>query len=83
MLVIGDEILSGRTRDANAHLLAGVMTEMGIRLDEIRVVPDDRDVIVAAVNALRAGVDYLFTSGGIGPTGSRHWARPRPSDRAC
>ena len=68
MLVIGDEILSGRTRDANAHLLAGVMTETGIRLDEIRVVPDDPDVIVAAVNALRARVDYLFTSGGIGPT---------------
>ena len=68
MLVIGDEILSGRTRDANAHLLAGVMTAMGIRLDEIRVVPDDPDVIVAAVNALRARVDYLFTSGGIGPT---------------
>jgi molybdenum cofactor synthesis domain-containing protein len=68
MLVIGDEILSGRTREANAHHLAGVMTEMGIRLTEIRVVPDDRDVIVAAVNALRTQVDYLFTSGGIGPT---------------
>ncbi len=68
MLVIGDEILSGRTREANAHHLAGVMTEMGIRLDEIRVVPDRRDAIVAAVNELRARVDYLFTSGGIGPT---------------
>jgi molybdenum cofactor synthesis domain-containing protein len=68
MLVIGDEILSGRTREANAHHLAGVMTEMGIRLTEIRVVADDRDAIVAAVNELRARVDYLFTSGGIGPT---------------
>ena len=68
MLVIGDEILSGRTREANGHHLAGVMTEMGIRLTEIRVVPDDREVIVAAVNALRGQVDYLFTSGGIGPT---------------
>lgn len=68
MLVIGDEILSGRTREANAHHLAGVMTEIGIRLTEIRVVPDDREVIVAAVNALRGQVDYLFTSGGIGPT---------------
>jgi molybdenum cofactor synthesis domain-containing protein len=68
MLVIGDEILSGRTREANGHHLAGVMTGMGIRLTEIRVVPDDPDVIVAAVNALRGRVDYLFTSGGIGPT---------------
>jgi molybdenum cofactor synthesis domain-containing protein len=68
MLVIGDEILSGRTRETNAHYLAGVMTEMGIRLTEIRVVPDDHGVIVAAVNELRGRVDYLFTSGGIGPT---------------
>ena len=68
MLVIGDEILSGRTRDANAHHLAGVMTEIGIRLAEIRVVPDDAGVISGAVNELRGRVDYLFTSGGIGPT---------------
>jgi molybdenum cofactor synthesis domain-containing protein len=68
MLVIGDEILSGRTRDANAHHLATVMTEIGIRLTEIRVVPDTRAAIVDAVNDLRARVDYLFTSGGIGPT---------------
>jgi molybdenum cofactor synthesis domain-containing protein len=68
MLVIGDEILSGRTREANGHHLAGVMTEMGIRLTEIRVVPDDREAIVAAIDALRGPVDYLFTSGGIGPT---------------
>ncbi len=68
MLVIGDEILSGRTRDANAHHLAGVMTEIGVRLAEIRVVPDDPDAIAGAVNEMREGVDYLFTSGGIGPT---------------
>jgi len=68
MLVIGDEILSGRTRDANAHHLAGVLTEIGIRLIEIRVVPDDRARIVDAVRALSAEVDTLFTSGGIGPT---------------
>ena len=68
MLVIGDEILSGRTREANAHHLAGVMTAMGIRLDEIRVVPDIAEVIIAAVNGMRGRVDYLFTSGGIGPT---------------
>ena len=68
MLVIGDEILSGRTREANAHHLAGVMAETGIRLVEIRVVPDDAGAIVAAVNELRLRVDTLFTSGGIGPT---------------
>ncbi len=68
MLVIGDEILSGRTRDANAHHLAGVMSEIGVRLLEIRVVPDEAATIAGAVNELRARVDYLFTSGGIGPT---------------
>jgi len=68
MLVIGDEILSGRTRESNAHHLAGVMTEIGIRLVEIRVVPDDHDVIVAAINEMRGQVDTLFTSGDIGPT---------------
>lgn len=68
MLVIGDEILSGRTRDSNMHFLAGVLTQRGIRLVEVRVVADDHGAIVAAVNALRAGVDHVFTSGGIGPT---------------
>jgi len=68
MLVIGDEILSGRTRDANAHLVAQKMTGLGIRLVEIRVVPDVREIIVAAVRELSARVTYLFTSGGIGPT---------------
>ncbi len=68
MLVIGDEILSGRTREANAHRLAGVLAEIGIRLVEIRVVEDRREAIVAAVRALAPAVDHLFTSGGIGPT---------------
>ncbi|MEO1330458.1 MAG: molybdopterin-binding protein [Pseudomonadota bacterium] len=68
MLVIGDEILSGRTQDVNAHHLAGVLTEIGIRLVEVRFVPDEADRIVAALNALRAAVDHVFTSGGIGPT---------------
>jgi len=68
MLVIGDEILSGRTRDANAHHLATVMTETGIKLTEIRVVPDEPEAITGAVNELRGRVDHLFTSGGIGPT---------------
>ncbi len=68
MLVIGDEILSGRTRDANMHHLAGELTGRGIVLREVRIVPDDHDAIVGALNALRAGHDHVFTSGGIGPT---------------
>lgn len=68
MLVIGDEILSGRTRDANMHYLAGQLTERGIDLKEVRVVSDDRDAIIAATKALSAAYDHVFTSGGIGPT---------------
>lgn len=68
MLVIGDEILSGRTRDANAHHLAGEMTRLGVELVEIRMVRDRHEEIVAALNELRARVVHLFTSGGIGPT---------------
>ncbi|MGX0975033.1 molybdenum cofactor synthesis domain-containing protein [Roseovarius sp. MBR-51] len=68
MLVIGDEILSGRTRDANMHYLAGEVTKLGIDLMEVRVVSDDPGAIVAAVRALSAGYDQVFTSGGIGPT---------------
>ncbi|ROR64713.1 competence/damage-inducible protein A [Agrococcus jenensis] len=68
MLVIGDEILSGRTREANAHHLAGRLGRAGIDLREIRVVPDDHAVIVDALNALRARHTHVFTSGGIGPT---------------
>ncbi|SLN16680.1 Nicotinamide-nucleotide amidohydrolase PncC [Aquimixticola soesokkakensis] len=68
MLVIGDEILSGRTRDANMHFLAGELVKRGIDLIEVRIVSDSGDAIVAAVNDLRASVDHVFTSGGIGPT---------------
>jgi len=68
MLVIGDEILSGRTQDSNTHYLAGELTRIGIELREARVVSDNQPAIVAAVNALRAGHDHVFTSGGIGPT---------------
>lgn len=68
MLVIGDEILSGRTRDSNMYFLAGELTRHGISLAEVRVVSDDRAAIIAAVNALRAGYEHVFTSGGIGPT---------------
>ncbi len=68
ILIIGDEILSGRTRDANMHFLAGELTRIGIDLREVRIVPDDHDAIVAALNALRATHTHVFTSGGIGPT---------------
>lgn len=68
MLVIGDEILSGRTRDANMHHLANELTAVGIDLKEVRVVSDDPDAITGAVKELSAGFDNVFTSGGIGPT---------------
>ena len=68
MMVIGDEILSGRTKDRNIGHLADIMTAIGIDLKEVRVVPDEEGEIVAAVNALRAKFTYVFTTGGIGPT---------------
>ena len=68
MITIGDEILSGRTRDANLPHLAEALAERGIALREARVVSDVTDEIVAAVNALRARYTHVFTSGGIGPT---------------
>jgi len=68
ILVIGDEILSGRTKDKNIGYIAEYLTNIGIDLREVRVVPDDEAEIVAAVNALRGRYTYLFTTGGIGPT---------------
>ena len=68
MLVIGDEILSGRTRDANMYHLARRLTEVGIDLKEVRVVADDRVAIVDAVRVLSDAYTHAFTSGGIGPT---------------
>ena len=68
MLVIGDEILSGRTRDSNLHYLAQQLTQHGIRLVEARIVEDGHTAIVAAVKSLSATYDHVFTSGGIGPT---------------
>ena len=68
LVVIGDEILSGRTQDKNVAQLATWLNVQGIRLAEVRVVPDVESAIVEAVNALRARNDYLFTTGGIGPT---------------
>ena len=68
VLVIGDEILSGRTKDKNIGYIAEYLTQSGIDLREVRVVPDVAEEIVAAVNALRTRYTYLFTTGGIGPT---------------
>jgi molybdenum cofactor synthesis domain-containing protein len=68
LLVIGDEILSGRTQDKNVAQVASWLNQQGIRLSEVRIVPDDTQRIAQAVNALRVTYDYLFTTGGIGPT---------------
>ena len=68
LCVIGDEILSGRTQDKNIAQLATWLNDQGIELAEVRVVPDEEERIVEAVNALRARYDYCFTTGGIGPT---------------
>lgn len=68
MLVIGDEILSGRTRDSNMHFLAGELTKHGIDLREVRMISDDEVAIIAGVTALSETHDHVFTSGGIGPT---------------
>jgi len=68
LVIIGDEILSGRTKDANLNFLATNLAEIGINLREVRVVPDIENEIIDAVNAVRKKFDYVFTSGGIGPT---------------
>lgn len=68
MLAIGDELLSGRTKDKNIGHLADVMTMSGIDLKEVRIVADEEPAIIEALNALRGRYDYVFTSGGIGPT---------------
>ena len=68
LLVIGDEILSGRTQDRNVEQVAVWLNRQGVRLAEVRIVPDERGRIASAVNELRGSYDYLFTTGGIGPT---------------
>ncbi|MDH3476630.1 MAG: molybdopterin-binding protein [Rhodospirillales bacterium] len=68
LLIIGNEILSGRTRDANLAFLGDNLNRLGIRLTEARVIPDEAEVIVATINDVRARFDYVFTTGGIGPT---------------
>ncbi len=68
ILIIGDEILSGRTKDKNIGFIADTLTDIGIDLMEVRIVSDDEAAIVEAVQALSGRYDFLFTSGGIGPT---------------
>src|ERR1700692_3622437 len=68
VLIIGNEILSGRVQDENVAFLAKGLNEVGVRLKEVRVIPDDSEVIVGTVNAVRGVYDYVFTTGGIGPT---------------
>src|SRR3984885_12976105 len=68
LLVIGDEILSGRTKDKNIGTVADFLADLGIELREVRIVPDRIPEIVAALNALRHRCTYVFTTGGIGPT---------------
>jgi molybdenum cofactor synthesis domain-containing protein len=68
ILVVGDEILSGRTKDKNIGYIAEYLTAIGIDLKEVRVVSDDESAVVPALNALRASYSYVFTTGGIGPT---------------
>ena len=68
ILVIGDEILSGRTKDKNIGYIAEYLTNIGIELREVRIVPDVQEEIVSALNALRSRQTYVFTTGGIGPT---------------
>ena len=68
ILIIGDEILSGRTQDTNTSFLAKWLNERGIQLKEVRIIPDDLNTIISSVNLLRKKYNYLFTTGGIGPT---------------
>ena len=68
ILIIGNEILSGRVQDENVAFLAKGLNDIGIRLKEVRVIPDDADTIVGTINEVRPAFDYVFTTGGIGPT---------------
>ena len=68
LIIIGDEILSGRTQDKNTSWIAEKLNDVGVRLREVRVIPDDRQKIIETVNSMRQDHDYVFTTGGIGPT---------------
>ena len=68
IIIIGNEILSGRTKDANTSCLALWLNSIGVKVREVRVIPDNENIIINTVNTLRKKLDYIFTSGGIGPT---------------
>ena len=68
IIVIGNEILSGRTQDTNSNTLANWLNSIGVKLTEVRVIPDDEKIIIKTINILRECNDYVFTTGGIGPT---------------
>ena len=68
LIIIGNEILSGRTQDKNLSYLANWLNEIGIQLAEVRVIRDEEEIVVETVNYLRSTYDYVFTTGGIGPT---------------
>ena len=68
ILIIGNEILSGRTQDTNTSTLATWLNSIGVKLEEVRVIPDVKTTIVETLNTLRTTYDYVFTTGGIGPT---------------
>ena len=68
ILIIGNEILSGRTQDTNTSTIAQWLNSLGVKVQEVRIIPDIEEIIVATVNLFRKKYDYVFTSGGIGPT---------------
>ena len=85
LIIIGDEILSGRTEDKNLAYLANWLGKIGINLSEVRIILDDEEAIIVAVNNLRKKYDYVFTTGGIGPTHDDItcllYTSPSPRDR--
>ena len=68
IIIIGNEILSGRTKDTNTSTLANWLNSLGIKVEEVRVIPDKKNIIIETVNLFRNKFKYVFTSGGIGPT---------------
>ena len=68
ILIIGNEVLSGRTQDVNTSTLAIWLNSLGIPVAEVRVIPDDENIIISTINELREKYSYIFTTGGIGPT---------------
>jgi len=75
ILIIGDEILSGRTQDTNANFIARNLTSSGIKLEEIRVIQDSKKIIIDSVKLFSEKYNYVFTTGGIGPTHDEVWQR--------